>query len=81
MTTQTWVVGVDGWDDSKTALAWAVAQATGRDAQILALCTWMAPILGETRSANRHSSWTGTVSKQSFVAISTASSRRCGSPA
>ncbi len=45
MTTQTWVVGVDGSDDSRTALAWAVAQATGRDAQILALSTWLAPIL------------------------------------
>ena len=45
MTTQMWVVGVDGSDDSRTALAWAVAQATGRDAQILALCTWQAPIL------------------------------------
>ena len=45
MTTPTWVVGVDGSEDSKTALAWAVAQATGRDAQILALCTWRAPIL------------------------------------
>ena len=45
MTTPTWVVGVDGSDDSRTALAWAVAQATGRDAQIVALCTWLAPIL------------------------------------
>ena len=45
VTTPTWVVGVDGSEDSKTALAWAVAQATGRDAQILALCTWRAPIL------------------------------------
>ena len=45
MTAPTWVVGVDGSPDSKTALAWAVAQATGRDAQILALCTWAAPIL------------------------------------
>jgi nucleotide-binding universal stress UspA family protein len=45
VTTQRWVVGVDGSDDSKTALAWAVAQATGRDAQIVALCTWLAPIL------------------------------------
>ena len=45
MTTQRWVVGVDGSNDSRTALAWAVAQATGRDTQILALCVWMAPIL------------------------------------
>jgi nucleotide-binding universal stress UspA family protein len=45
VTTPTWVVGVDGSADSRTALAWAVAQATGRDAQIVALCTWLAPIL------------------------------------
>jgi len=45
VTNPTWVVGVDGSDDSRTALAWAVAQATGRDVQILALCTWLAPIL------------------------------------
>jgi nucleotide-binding universal stress UspA family protein len=45
VTGPTWVVGVDGSNDSKTALAWAVAQATGRDAQILAMCTWTAPIL------------------------------------
>ena len=42
---QTWVVGVDGSEDSRTALEWATAQATGRDVEILALCTWRAPIL------------------------------------
>jgi nucleotide-binding universal stress UspA family protein len=38
-------VGVDGSEDSRTALAWAAAQAEGRDVEIVALCTWRAPIL------------------------------------
>jgi nucleotide-binding universal stress UspA family protein len=43
--TRTWVVGVDGSADSRTALAWAAVQATGRDVEIVALCTWRAPLL------------------------------------
>ncbi len=45
MATRTWVVGVDGSEGSRTALEWAVIQATGRDVEIVALCTWRAPIL------------------------------------
>ena len=45
MATGTWVVGVDGSEDSRTALEWAVAQATGRDVEIVALSTLRAPIL------------------------------------
>ena len=45
MATRTWVVGVDGSEHSRTALAWAAAQAVGRDVEIVALCTWRAPIL------------------------------------
>ncbi len=45
MATRSWVVGVDGSDDSRTALEWATVQATGRDVDIVALCTWRAPIL------------------------------------
>jgi nucleotide-binding universal stress UspA family protein len=43
--TRTWVVGVDGSEDSRSALAWAAAQAGGRDVEIVALCAWRAPIL------------------------------------
>jgi nucleotide-binding universal stress UspA family protein len=43
--TGTWVVGVDGSEDSRTALEWAAIQATGRGVEIVALCTWRAPIL------------------------------------
>ena len=45
MGTRTWVVGVDGSDDSRAALAWAAAQAGGRDVEIVAVCTWRTPIL------------------------------------
>ena len=45
MATRTWVVGVDGSEDSRTALEWAVIQAAGRGVEIVALCTWRAPIL------------------------------------
>lgn len=45
MARRTWVVGVDGSEGSRTALEWAVIQATGRDVEIVALCTWRAPIL------------------------------------
>ncbi|HEX4983158.1 MAG TPA: universal stress protein [Ilumatobacteraceae bacterium] len=45
MATRTWIVGVDGSDHSRTALAWATAQAVGRDVEIVALSTWRAPIL------------------------------------
>ena len=36
MATHTWVVGVDGSEDSRTALAWAAAQAVGRNVEIVA---------------------------------------------
>ena len=45
MATRTWIVGVDGSEGSRTALAWATVQAVGRDVEIVALCTWRAPIL------------------------------------
>jgi nucleotide-binding universal stress UspA family protein len=38
-------VGVDGSEHSRSALAWAAAQAAGRDVEIVALCTWRTPIL------------------------------------
>jgi len=38
-------VGVDGSEDSRAALAWAAAQADGRDVEIVVVCTWRAPIL------------------------------------
>jgi nucleotide-binding universal stress UspA family protein len=38
-------VGVDGSDDSQTALGWAAAQGGGREVEIVALATWRAPIL------------------------------------
>ena len=45
MARPTWIVGVDGSEGSRTALAWAAAQAGGRGVEIVALCTWRAPIL------------------------------------
>ena len=45
MAARTWVVGVDGSEGSRTALAWATVQAVGRDVEIVAVCTWRAPIL------------------------------------
>ncbi|MGH9135281.1 MAG: universal stress protein, partial [Ilumatobacteraceae bacterium] len=45
MTRRTWIVGVDGSEDSQAALQWAVAQAAGRGVEIVALSTWRAPIL------------------------------------
>ena len=45
MATRVWIVAVDGSDDSRTALEWAVAQATGHGVNLVVLCTWRAPIL------------------------------------
>src|SRR5688572_28527959 len=38
--TGTWIVGVDGSDDSRVALEWAVAQAKGRAVRIVVLAAW-----------------------------------------
>ncbi|HVM09344.1 MAG TPA: universal stress protein [Acidimicrobiales bacterium] len=41
------VVGVDGSDRSKAALAWAVAEASVRDAVLVAAHAWRVPVVGE----------------------------------
>lgn len=41
--TGTWVVGVDGSDNARHALEWAVDQAVGRDVRIVVLATWSVP--------------------------------------
>lgn len=40
----TWVIGVDGSDNSKRALDWAVSQAEGRDVRLIAVSTWSIPV-------------------------------------
>jgi nucleotide-binding universal stress UspA family protein len=42
--TQHWIVGVDGSDASRAALAWAVARAAGRDVVIAAVSVWQVPV-------------------------------------
>ncbi len=43
-TTEHWIVGVDGSDASRAALAWAVARAAGRDVMISAVSVWQVPV-------------------------------------
>ncbi len=40
----TWIVGVDGSDNSLNAVEWAIDQAVGRDVRIVLLATWSVPI-------------------------------------
>jgi nucleotide-binding universal stress UspA family protein len=44
--TSPWIVGVDGSDNSRHALEWAIDQAVGRDVRIVLLATWTAPLTG-----------------------------------
>jgi len=43
--TSTWIVGVDGSDNSLHALEWAIDQAVGRDVRLVLLATWTAPLM------------------------------------
>ena len=40
----TWVVGVDGSDNSLHAVEWAIDQAIGREVRIVLLASWSVPI-------------------------------------
>lgn len=42
--TATWIVGVDGSENSLHALEWGIDQAVGRDVRIVLLSTWSLPI-------------------------------------
>jgi nucleotide-binding universal stress UspA family protein len=42
--TATWIVGVDGSENSLHAVEWAIDQAIGRDVEIVLLASWSAPL-------------------------------------
>ena len=43
----TWIVGIDGSDNARHALEWAVRMAEGRDVQIKALGSWHVEVAGD----------------------------------
>jgi nucleotide-binding universal stress UspA family protein len=43
--TSTWIVGVDGSDNSLHALEWAIDQAIGRAVRLVLLASWGAPVV------------------------------------
>jgi nucleotide-binding universal stress UspA family protein len=41
---ETWIIGVDGSEDSRVALDWALSQARSRDVALVALSAWSVPV-------------------------------------
>ncbi|MGE0305678.1 MAG: universal stress protein, partial [Acidimicrobiia bacterium] len=47
--TATWIVGVDGSENSLHALEWAIDQAVGRAVRLVLLSTWSPPLTAAGR--------------------------------